>query len=236
MDEIFRMDPFEALDMLPSAPDEFSEPSPRVPYEKFQYELYDWNRTYDPDVVAVRGTQGYFAFISRKNPHAEEILRVKWCSNVQRDKKTREVTGVYLVRRVNNKYVYLHRVLVDGIEGDTVDHANRWTLDCRDSNLRKTNRSGNNANLGRDHCRKNHIGLPRGVTKYKSGFRGRITKHRCVYISRRMFQSPWCAHVWYLVAHQKLHGIPYLTEREVSTKFPVFPPLCGTNQEDDIPF
>lgn len=70
--------------------------------------------------------------------------------------------GFRVVRNDNDKNIFMHRQILELVEGDGVigDHRSCIALDNRRKNLRTTDRQGNAAN---SRCRIKENGLPKGV-------------------------------------------------------------------------
>jgi hypothetical protein len=64
-------------------------------------------------------------------------------------------------------FVHLHRLIANAQPGEIIDHADRDTLNCRRSNLRRVTRQQNNHNKGPNR--------KPGTSKYKGVFRCRTT-------------------------------------------------------------
>jgi hypothetical protein len=103
---------------------------------------------------------------------------------------------------INRKY--LHQFIMNPKKGQMVDHINRDTLDCRRSNLRITDMSGNMIN--RPLSPRNKSGY-RGVSYYKPSkcWRATIMKNR-VLMHLGHFKNKVDAALAYNEMALKLHG------------------------------
>ncbi len=84
--------------------------------------------------------------------------------------------NIYFVGKIKRKTVKLHRVIKNAAKDTLVDHINRNTLDNRISNLRITNKAGNNIN---QKTRKSILG-ERLISRHGNGFvvQGKIDSGR----------------------------------------------------------
>ncbi|MBM3272620.1 hypothetical protein FJY94_05120 [Candidatus Kaiserbacteria bacterium] len=203
----------------------------------FQYEQYEWD-LFDPPYAVLRLTQGYFCIIDADGAREQRALKEKWHAVVQRDENGR-VIKVYAARTRKGSRggkIYLHRYLAGARPSEIADHFNGMTLDNRRSvNLRITNIAGNRANSESARRRFRHPGLPRGVEPRKGNkFQAQIKVNGVTYHSKRLWDTPRRAHVWYRRVHKIFHGIRCVSQSHLKDDFPVFPPRKGG--DDDIPF
>lgn len=85
----------------------------------------------------------------------------------------------YIVTRVNNKHIFLHRLIMDAQENEIIDHINHIRHDNRKDNLRKVTTQQNNCNT--KNYKNNNSGY-KGVHWYKPtqkwvaniGFKGKL--------------------------------------------------------------
>ena len=108
----------------------------------------------------------------------------------------------YVKTNINRKSVMLHRLLMDVDSSMEVDHINHEKNDCRKSNLRMCQRSGNMRNRTRQS---NNTAGFKGVTKNRNKWLARIKvdgKH--VYLG--LYDTPELAHNAYVQAAKKHHG------------------------------
>ena len=83
--------------------------------------------------------------------------------------------------RNTQKFVYLHRLVMNAKRGELVDHINRDRADCRRANLRLANRAGNALNAKKKKCRaahgkvSPHVGVAwnDGCKKWVAAYRGK---------------------------------------------------------------
>lgn len=66
--------------------------------------------------------------------------------------------------RIGRGRIYMHRLIMDAKRGELIDHANRDTLDNRRVNLRRANKTLNNANAHTGHG----VSLFKGVARSRS--------------------------------------------------------------------
>ncbi len=118
----------------------------------------------------------------------------------------RKGRAVYAIRSAKQsdgsyKSVLLHRLILEVVDGQLVDHINGDTLDCRRHNLRKTDYTGNARN-----CR-HAIGASgyRGVIPNGSLWRGRVRACREVHHTASVTTPLEAAVLRDLLATQ-LHG------------------------------
>lgn len=100
------------------------------------------------DFAIVPLTQGYTAIIDLSD--VEEISKHNWCVSASTPSHPVAVTWT------GGRLVMMHRFIVKARKGQTVDHANRDSLDNRRGNLRKCTASQNLAN-----CTKRRDGASR---------------------------------------------------------------------------
>lgn len=91
----------------------------------------------------IKLTQGKYAIVDDED--YERVSQYKWYAN-------RIGSNIYAVRseggRVNRKFIFLHRFIIDAPKNSMVDHINRNGLDCRRENLRFATKSQNMRNRG----------------------------------------------------------------------------------------
>lgn len=119
-------------------------------------------------------TKGYSAIVSLAR--YEELSRYKWCALVLKS------GHVYAARRSSklegNKFVLMHRQILNAKDDELVDHRDCNTLNNHDSNLRLANKSQNGHNR---KC------IDRRST---TGFRGvTYSKRKKKYVAQIMFQN-----------------------------------------------
>ena len=83
-------------------------------------------------------TRGKFAIVDAAD--YESLSQHKWLANGD------EKRGFYAARRVGNKLVLMHRVIMNPPEGTVVDHINRNSLNNRRRNLRICTQKENSRN------------------------------------------------------------------------------------------
>lgn len=203
----------------------------------FQYEQYEWD-LFDPPYAVLMLTQGFFCIIDADGAREKRALKEKWHAVVQRDENGR-IIKVYAARtRKGSKggKIYLHRYLTGARPSEVTDHFNGMTLDNRRSvNLRITNTAGNRANSESVRRRFRHPGLPRGVEPRKGNkFQAQIKMNGVTYRSKRLWDNPRRAHIWYRRVHKLFHGIRCVSQSHLRDDVPVFPPRKGF--DDDVPF
>lgn len=106
-------------------------------------------------------SRGLYALIDQAD--FDRVSAFKWSALPQKH-------TTYAQRHAGEKWVMLHRFILDAQPGQIVDHANGLGTDCRRSNLRLCTHSQNNTN-----CRRatNQNGF-RGVNKNKNRYNARI--------------------------------------------------------------
>lgn len=114
-------------------------------------------------------TQGFYSIIDSED--FSRIAKYSWClhKNGKQGKK-------YAATRTKNKYVLLHRLILDAVNSKfQVDHINGDTLDNRKQNLRLCSRSENLRN-GKKHI--DSKSKYKGViyNKLNKNYRARICK------------------------------------------------------------
>jgi hypothetical protein len=82
---------------------------------------------------------------------------------------------IYAYTQINNKTVYMHRLIMGEPLGLYVDHRNRNGLDNQRENLRITTQSVNIANAG---MFENNTSGYKGVVKYRKGWKAQIKFHQ----------------------------------------------------------
>lgn len=222
-------------------------------YGNFKFDQYDWG---DPEFTkwntgpeayrVIPLTQGYFMIVS---PHDYKHMTQfpdgtpkNWRANVQRDRETQKIKGIYAVRhghRDEPSCVYAHREVVGCLFGaGVVDHKNGWGLDNRRGtqkhpvNLQYTSGSENNHNALR--FRATSLVLPRGVELRRknkkgqqlyggmyckrSGKKVRTVRSKCVWL------TPELASRWYQKQMKRLHQqrTAWAHDPE-SVRYPEFP-------------
>lgn len=94
----------------------------------------------------------------------ENVSNCKWYLLKNRD-------HMYAIGKVNGKFMYLHRFIMEPENGMVVDHINRSGLDCRKENMRVCTNSQNMMNSksfnGKSHKYK-------GIEKHRNKWRARI--------------------------------------------------------------
>lgn len=217
-------------------------------WEKFRYDLYDWN-----DPVFLRKNRGrygfmpillkggYFMMVSKKDHkrmtrHRDGSPKL-WCAKIDRDKEG-NITAVYARRGGRGKEpktVYAHRELLYCLhrEKGVVDHKNGWGLDNRRGtvkrpvNLRNTNHSENTHNANR--VRLKNFGLPRGVERRGTRFGGirakRLSRNKVLTIrSKVTWATPEPAARWYQNQLKALHrGRKNWVHNPTARSIPIFP-------------
>lgn len=113
-------------------------------------------------------SQGYIAVIDTSE--YSRVSKYKWHAEISRDK-----LRVYARTDIDGRKVRLHRFVMNATEGQYVDHkgGNSTTLDCRKSNLRFIDKSGNAANSKVSKC--NTSGY-RGVYHHQGKWRASVIK------------------------------------------------------------
>jgi hypothetical protein len=123
----------------------------------------------------------------------EKVIKHSWCCT----------SSGYLHSRINGKYVYLHRYLLNPPSTQVVDHINHNKLDNQKSNLRITTQLKNaqNRQLNNGGTSK-HIGV-----YYNKRLRKWIARIRNNYLRIHLgcFVTEQEAITAYLVAKQKYH-------------------------------
>jgi len=112
----------------------------------------------------------------------------------------------YLIRRVRGEKIedrkeFLHRIVVDAVPGEYVDHINGDTLDNRASNLRKCSHAENMRNR---KIHKNNVSGFKGVYPDKGKWRAKITANGKIF-RLGTFETPEQAHKAYCKAARELH-------------------------------
>lgn len=85
-------------------------------------------------------SQGLVAIVDDQD--FEWLSEWKWCV-------LKRANCQHAVRRAPDRYVYMHREIVNAKSGEEVDHANLNGLDNTRSNLRKASRGNNMHNVGK---------------------------------------------------------------------------------------
>lgn len=228
------------------------EPAPW--WEKFQYDLYDWN---DPEFkeknvgpfayLPIRLTQGYFMMVSPDR--YEEMTRfrdgVPMVWNVDIRTKDDQITGVYAKRTGRVRFesvtkVLAHRYLLDIVDDPPSivgDHINGYGLDnrCRKGKAAPVNliSVGRHENM-HNTIRFNRQGLPPGVERTGTGdacrYNGKVcvrrSKTKVVTIRSKMkWKTPEPAAVWYQNHLKRKCKRTMWAHRPETVNFPIFPPL-----------
>lgn len=84
-------------------------------------------------------TQGQWAEVDDED---RWVARYSWRARPRYQKSG----GFYAITTIDKKTVYLHRLVMKAGAGDIVDHLDGDGLNCRRSNMRLTDLSGNSAN------------------------------------------------------------------------------------------
>lgn len=128
-------------------------------------------------MIRVPLTRGQFALIDEGDAW---VMRHSWHAVPRAS-----TGGYYACATINKRKEYLHRVIMRAKPGDIIDHEDGNGLDCRRTNMRFADNSGNNAN------RIFPLGVSgfRGVSPHKKGFRARVNWHGSV-TRGRCFGSP----------------------------------------------
>lgn len=112
-------------------------------------------------------------------------------------------TGLYYARMTCRKKIYLHRLVMNAIKGQVVDHIDGDTLNCQKSNLRFVTSRQNAAN--KKVSTRNKLGI-KGVSfdkswnKYVAQIMHQGINHR------QWFDSIEAASLYYNYWSEKLHG------------------------------
>ena len=135
----------------------------------------------------------------------ELVSKYNWYIQKRNNSNNKYVaSGVFCNGRVTT--ILMHRLIVSAIEGETVDHINRITLDNRAENLRKCTTSQNLANSKK---RRDSTSCYKGVSvknqKSRICYIAKITKHGTAY-HLGYFASEIEAAQAYNEAAKELHG------------------------------
>lgn len=132
--------------------------------------------------MEIKLTQGKTAIIDEED--WEKISKYKWCA--WRGDKIWYAVSYIPGTRNPQKFVRLHRVIVDALEGEEVDHINTDGLDCRKENLRRCTKSQNGHNREKYRCNKSgYKGVFYRKEDVKNPYIANITKeHRRTYIGK----------------------------------------------------
>ena len=124
-------------------------------------------------------TQGMVALVD--DEEYDRLVTYTWWAS-------KKATGRwYAMAKIDNKMVYMHRLIVNTLPGFDTDHINGNRLDNRRANLRTCSRSQNNANR---HLEVAHTSEFRGVSWCESIKRWVAqTKHNGKHISIGVFES-----------------------------------------------
>lgn len=222
-------------------------------WEKFQYDLYDWD---DPEFkrknrgpgayVPILLTQGYFMMVSPRSyakitTHPDGSAK-RWWADVRTHPETGEVISVKARRSGNRKFgeprtILSHRELL-GIINDPLiigDHINGWGLDNRGDvhgpvNLVRTDSRVN----GHNAVREREDNLPTGVEArgkkdnlvYGGKVCIRVSTTKVITIrSKRRWKNPLRAATWYQNYLKRAHKRTAWAHNPKSVNFPIFPPL-----------
>lgn len=121
-------------------------------------------------MIEIQLTRGYVAIVDDQDA---DLAKFNWCALVSTDGRR-----IYAQRAVNNKHVFLHRVILTRKLGRAVpkdiytDHKDGNTLNNRRKNLRLATCGQNNANSP-DRVRASQY---RGITRHGSGWKAQIGK------------------------------------------------------------
>lgn len=145
-------------------------------------------------------SQGYEAIVDPED--YERFSSLKWSAQVQRLRGLR----VYAYRCVwgedgKCRTILLHREIMGAQKGQTIDHIDRNTLDCRKRNLRFATQQQNSFNR---LMPANKHGF-RGIAKNGPGFRGHVVLNSKSHYTRT-FPCPILAAAARDVLAQQLHG------------------------------
>jgi len=225
-------------------------------FDKFQYDLYDWD---DPEWKRtnrgryawkpIKLTQGYFMMVSprdyeRMTKHPDGYPK-HWCVRIDRNRDDGSITGIYASRcgRGNEpKSTLAHRELLDCLFDPGVgDHVNGWGLDNRLGtpeemvNLCYVDYSGN----GHNALRANTSGLPRGVERRSDRFGWKVCKRsgkKVITIrSEETWPTPEGASRGYLQELARLNDKRKMwahDPKSVKRQLPKFPPLLESEISD----
>lgn len=165
----------------------------------------------DPTIFKVDGVDCCVLFLTKgmrtiiNSRLYKKFSQFKYCV-----KPTRYPDKFYAVRRVNNKYVYLHREILEipANDGRYVDHANGDMLDNRIENLRPATHSENVRN---ELKHKDNESGYKGVSRYCKWRTGPPKWGASIYYDGRnhwlgVFLSPEAAHNAYCEAAKKAFG------------------------------
>lgn len=120
----------------------------------------------DGAVAIPLGELGHFAFIDEKD--VDRVSPYSW--NVGNGRYAQ--SGSFVDENGNQKWVKMHRFIVDAGDNEVVDHINGDTFDNRSSNLRKCSAEGNAKN--RKKQKSPTSSKFKGVHKVRSGWAARI--------------------------------------------------------------
>lgn len=151
------------------------------------------------DVAYVPLTKGYVAIIDADDAHL--VDKFNWCADVKRG-------IVYASRSIHNNgekiHVYLHRFLMENIDGFQIDHIDGDGLNNRRFNLRVVTAKENMQNMrkARNGSKSGLIGAVWDECNKK--WRSQI-RARGIRINIGLFDSAEKAHQAYLKAKRELH-------------------------------
>ncbi len=153
----------------------------------------------------------YFAQVDDKN--YEYLNQFNW--SVMKNGKTyyaqRHEFPTKKNKLTNHRIILMHREIMKAEKGELVDHRDMNGLNCLESNMRKCNRSQNNANRS---CKKNgtsnYLGVSKHITKRKNGkidiYWAAQIKHNKIQEHLGVFKTEIEAALAYNESAKKYHG------------------------------
>ena len=147
-------------------------------------------------LAVIKGDTAYIPLgVGAKNGYA--IIDSRYSAETNKRNWNKDSRG-YACARIKDRYVLLHRLIIDAKKGEIVDHINRNRLDNRTSNLRIATRSQNTLN---------------------SAMRlDNTTGYRGVYRVKNNAPKPWYTHL--TINGKRINGGKYYaTSKEAAARY-----------------